>query len=181
MKPGTSGWVDHVVTPVGALALIVAEDTLDRYFVKWVEERTGNRVWRASLRMLFNPAAASPMWPASARGIARTGRSTGSTDQRISWFLPCRSRTRGVGSCTGGCDGGRKSAHPACSCTVDKHGEWESLLQRILQEERRANRAPVRVPSSWLSLIRLQADHDWNGLHFPQQRLTGMKRADEAA
>ena len=55
MKPGTSGWVDHVVTPVGALALIVAEDTLDRYFVKWVEERTGNRVWRASLRMLFNP------------------------------------------------------------------------------------------------------------------------------
>src|SRR5262245_55493939 len=49
MKPGTSGWVDHVVTPVGALALMVAEDTLDRYFVKWVEERTTNMVWRASL------------------------------------------------------------------------------------------------------------------------------------
>jgi hypothetical protein len=58
MQPGTSGWVDHVVTPVGALALMVAEDTLDRYFVKWVEERTTNRVWRASLRVAFNPARA---------------------------------------------------------------------------------------------------------------------------
>jgi hypothetical protein len=58
MRPETSGWVDHVVTPVGALALLVAEDTLDRYFVKWVEQHTGNRVWRASLRMIFNPARA---------------------------------------------------------------------------------------------------------------------------
>jgi hypothetical protein len=56
MRPETSGWVDHVVTPVGALALIVAEDTLDRYFVQWVERHTTNRVWRASLRMIFNPA-----------------------------------------------------------------------------------------------------------------------------
>jgi hypothetical protein len=58
MSPETSGWVDHVVTPVGALALMVAEDALDRYFVKWVEERTPNKVWRASLRMVFNPARA---------------------------------------------------------------------------------------------------------------------------
>jgi hypothetical protein len=58
LRPETSGWVDHVVTPVGALALIVAEDALDRYFVKWVEQRTTNRVWRASLRMLFNPSRA---------------------------------------------------------------------------------------------------------------------------
>ena len=58
MKPGTRGWVDHVVTPAGALALMVAEDTLDRYFVKWVEERTTNTVWRASLRVAFNPARA---------------------------------------------------------------------------------------------------------------------------
>ena len=58
MKPGTSGWVDHVVTPVGALALMVAEDALDRYLVKWVEQRTTNRAWRASLRIALNPGRA---------------------------------------------------------------------------------------------------------------------------
>ncbi|HEY5616863.1 MAG TPA: hypothetical protein VIK60_02920 [Vicinamibacterales bacterium] len=55
MRPDTTGWVDHVVTPVGAFGLIVAEDALDRFFVKWVEERTPNRVWRAALRLIFNP------------------------------------------------------------------------------------------------------------------------------
>jgi hypothetical protein len=48
--------VDHVVTPVGAFGLIVAEDALDRFFVKWIEARTSNRVVRASLRLIFNPA-----------------------------------------------------------------------------------------------------------------------------
>ena len=52
----TTGWVDHVVTPVGAFGLIVAEDALDRFFVRWVDARTSNRVARASLRLLFNPA-----------------------------------------------------------------------------------------------------------------------------
>jgi hypothetical protein len=55
MRSVTTGWVDHVVTPVGAFGLIVAEDALDRFFVKWVEARTTNRVARASLRLLFNP------------------------------------------------------------------------------------------------------------------------------
>jgi hypothetical protein len=56
MNPATTGWVDHVTTPVGAFGLIVAEDAVDRFFVKWAERRTTNRAWRASLRMLFNPA-----------------------------------------------------------------------------------------------------------------------------
>jgi hypothetical protein len=56
MQPETTGWVDHVVTPVGAFGLIVAEDALDRFLVKWVEARAKNRVARASLRLLFNPA-----------------------------------------------------------------------------------------------------------------------------
>ena len=56
MQPETTGWVDHVVTPAGAFGLIVAEDALDRFFVKWIEARTKNRVARASLRLLFNPA-----------------------------------------------------------------------------------------------------------------------------
>ena len=56
MRSETTGWVDHVVTPVGGFGLIVAEDALDRCFVKWVEARVRNRTVRASLRMIFNPA-----------------------------------------------------------------------------------------------------------------------------
>jgi len=55
LRGETTGWVDHVVTPVGAFGLIVAEDALDRYLVKWVERRTSNRVFRAILRLAFNP------------------------------------------------------------------------------------------------------------------------------
>ena len=52
VKPG---WVDHVVTPVGAFGFIVAEDALDRYFVKWTEGRVHNRFYRIVLRLAFNP------------------------------------------------------------------------------------------------------------------------------
>jgi len=55
LQAETAGWVDHVVTPVGAFGLIIAEDALDRYFVRWVEQRTRNRVFRAILRLAFNP------------------------------------------------------------------------------------------------------------------------------
>lgn len=55
LRSESSGWVDHVVTPVGAFGLIVAEDALDRFLVKWVEARTDNRVVRAALRLIFNP------------------------------------------------------------------------------------------------------------------------------
>lgn len=55
MQPETTGWVDHVVTPVGAFGLIVAEDAMDRFLVQWIERRTRNRVFRAALRLVFNP------------------------------------------------------------------------------------------------------------------------------
>jgi hypothetical protein len=55
MRPETTGWVDHVVTPLGAFGLIVAEDALDRFLVKWVEEHVRNRVVRATLRIVMNP------------------------------------------------------------------------------------------------------------------------------
>ena len=55
MRPETTGWVDHVVTPTGAFGLIVAEDALDRFFVKWAEEKVGNRVFRLLLRLAMNP------------------------------------------------------------------------------------------------------------------------------
>jgi hypothetical protein len=35
---------------------MVAEDALDRYLIRWIEDRVGNRVFRASIRMLFNPS-----------------------------------------------------------------------------------------------------------------------------
>lgn len=55
MRPETTGWVDHVVTPLGALGLIVAEDAIDRFLVKWVESRVKNRFVRATLRIVMNP------------------------------------------------------------------------------------------------------------------------------
>jgi hypothetical protein len=58
MRPETTGWVDHVVTPIGAFGLIVAEDALDRYFVKWAETRVTNRAVRIALRVAANPGRA---------------------------------------------------------------------------------------------------------------------------
>ncbi|HTM02316.1 MAG TPA: hypothetical protein VL173_02345 [Vicinamibacterales bacterium] len=71
----TTGWVDHVTTPVGAFGLIVAEDALDRFFVKWAERHTTNRVWRASLRMLFNPARTMANLTSGKKPWNRQGRS----------------------------------------------------------------------------------------------------------
>ena len=56
LREETTGWVDHVTTPAGAFALMVAEDALDRFFVRWVESHTPNRFFRAALRMTFNPS-----------------------------------------------------------------------------------------------------------------------------
>jgi hypothetical protein len=58
MRAETTGWVDHVVTPAGAFGWIVAEDALDRYFVKWFEARVGNRVARTVVRLVLNPGRA---------------------------------------------------------------------------------------------------------------------------
>jgi hypothetical protein len=56
LHPGTTGWVDHVVTPVGAMGLTVAEDALDKYFVQWVERHTENRFFRGAMRIVFAPS-----------------------------------------------------------------------------------------------------------------------------
>jgi hypothetical protein len=58
MRSATTGWVDHVITPVGAFGWIVAEDALDRFLVRWVEKHVGNRALRASLRLALNPGRA---------------------------------------------------------------------------------------------------------------------------
>jgi hypothetical protein len=56
LRPNTTGWVDHVVTPAGALGFMVAEDALDRYLIVRIESWTGNRLLRALARMALNPS-----------------------------------------------------------------------------------------------------------------------------
>ena len=52
------GLVDHVVTPSIGLAWTLAEDALDRFVVRPIEDRTYNRYVRLVARSVFNPARA---------------------------------------------------------------------------------------------------------------------------
>lgn len=52
----TLGWVDHVATPLGALAFMAAEDALDRYLITRIESWTSNRVVRVVSRTVLNPS-----------------------------------------------------------------------------------------------------------------------------
>ncbi len=56
---GKQTWVDIVVTPVGGTAWLVAEDALDRFLVRRIEQRTDNRYVRIFARMLLNPTRTS--------------------------------------------------------------------------------------------------------------------------
>ena len=53
LNPATIGWTDHVVTPVGGTALMIAEDVLDRFLVQWVERRTRQPAVRVLSRLLL--------------------------------------------------------------------------------------------------------------------------------
>ena len=77
LRPETTGWVDYVITPIGAFALIVVEDALDHYVVKWTEERIRNRYLRMLIRLAANPgrtlsnsASGRPPWARDGRPIA---------------------------------------------------------------------------------------------------------------
>ena len=56
MRPETTGWVDHVVTPIGAFGFMIAEDAVDHYFVKWAEEHVPNPLFRVMIRLAANPS-----------------------------------------------------------------------------------------------------------------------------
>src|SRR6185436_7766126 len=56
LRPGTTGWVDHVVTPAGALGFMIAEDALDRLLIVRIESWTENRLILALARMALNPS-----------------------------------------------------------------------------------------------------------------------------
>jgi hypothetical protein len=55
LRPNTTGWVDHVVTPLGAFAFMAAEDAVDRFIITRIEAATRNRALRAISRMALNP------------------------------------------------------------------------------------------------------------------------------
>jgi hypothetical protein len=55
MRSETTGWVDYVITPIGAYGLMVAEDFLDRYLVQWSERGVKNPFLRMLIRMAANP------------------------------------------------------------------------------------------------------------------------------
>ena len=58
LRPNTTGWVDHVMTPAGALGFMVAEDALDRFLIRRIESWTGNSFIRAASRIALNPSRA---------------------------------------------------------------------------------------------------------------------------
>lgn len=54
-KPGTAGYVDHVITPTLGLASIVLEDMADSYLIRRIERHTANGHFIRLARVLLNP------------------------------------------------------------------------------------------------------------------------------
>ncbi len=52
---GKQTYEDIVVTPTAGMAMLIAEDALDRYAVEYIERRTSNRYIKIFARMLLNP------------------------------------------------------------------------------------------------------------------------------
>lgn len=52
----TMSYVDLVMTPVAGTGLVVAEDAVDKFFLKnWLEKKTGNKFVIKISRSLFTP------------------------------------------------------------------------------------------------------------------------------
>lgn len=56
LNPATTGWVDHVVTPLGALGFMVIEDSVDRLLISRIEKWTGKSWVRKLSRAALNPS-----------------------------------------------------------------------------------------------------------------------------
>ena len=56
MHPNTTGWVDHVVTPLGALGFMVIEDSVDRFLIARIEALTQKGWLRKLSRAALNPS-----------------------------------------------------------------------------------------------------------------------------
>lgn len=53
--PRTAGYTDLVMTPLPGLGMIVAEDAVDRYLVRRLEQRIASENWRRFFRSILNP------------------------------------------------------------------------------------------------------------------------------
>jgi hypothetical protein len=70
----TAGWVDHVMTPVGAFGWMVAEDAAERFIVRWIEARRA-RPWVVAVsRMALTPSQSMANLARGARPWNRPGR-----------------------------------------------------------------------------------------------------------
>lgn len=74
LRPGTTGWVDHVVTPAGALGFMVVEDAVDRYLIVRIESWTRSQFIRVLSRTLLNPSRAMSNASQGRTPWFRTGR-----------------------------------------------------------------------------------------------------------
>lgn len=74
MHRHTTGWTDHVVTPLGGLAFMVAEDLAERHLLTWIEPRVGTGTVRNIFRIALTPS----------RALANMAQG------RMPWFRPDR-------------------------------------------------------------------------------------------
>jgi hypothetical protein len=58
MRPGTSGYVDSVVTPTWGMGFIVAEDIVEKYLIRPLEESSAGSNRIRAYRTLFTPQKA---------------------------------------------------------------------------------------------------------------------------
>ncbi len=68
LKPETVGWTDYIVTPLGGVAIIIAEDAIDEHVLTKLERKTGSQALRAVYRSFLTPNRAmanlaSGRWP----------------------------------------------------------------------------------------------------------------------
>ncbi|MBI1356505.1 MAG: hypothetical protein GC160_19355 [Acidobacteria bacterium] len=76
LHSGTNGAVDFVMTPVGGLGWMVAEDALDKHVIQPIERGANNRWISATLRCVLNPSRSmshlsrlEPPWRRSGRTL----------------------------------------------------------------------------------------------------------------
>jgi hypothetical protein len=79
LREGRTGWVDHVITPIGSVFWTMYEDALDRWVLTWIEKRVPFAMAKVAARMILCPA-----WM-----LANVGQN------RVPWHRPDRGITSG--------------------------------------------------------------------------------------
>ncbi|HXH69569.1 MAG TPA: hypothetical protein VNI60_04395, partial [Pyrinomonadaceae bacterium] len=52
----TMSWADLIMTPAGGTGLVIAEDSVDKYFLRnWLEKKTANKITIRIFRSIFTP------------------------------------------------------------------------------------------------------------------------------